>query len=124
MTVDYYRRIWTTDMSNRAVNSPWNVFSVEEWREGWRKLSRQGAYEIDFFLDLMLLAIACGLQKYMILNTSNTSSDNSYHIIDPMRFNIQPDSHIPLLLAYNTYYYESLPPCTLLDIKASVNLVQ
>ena len=59
MPVDYYRKIWVTDMANRTVNSPWNIYSSAQWTEGWRQMLIPGAYERGIFGDLMLPGIAC-----------------------------------------------------------------
>ena len=37
MSANYYRQIWTTDMCNRTIHSPWNTFSEAEWRDGWNR---------------------------------------------------------------------------------------
>ena len=121
MSADYYRRIWTGDMCNRTIRSPWNIYTDNEWREGWKKMAVPGQYELAIFGDLIVPAIACGLKKYIII--FNTVND-SYNIIDPIAFDVKPDSPIPLVLAYNLHHYESLHPCTSSDIMRSITLVK
>ena len=54
-------------------------YTDKEWIEGWRKMSVPGQYEIDYFGDLMLPAIACGLKKYiLIFNTNQNITKNSF----------------------------------------------
>ena len=49
---------------------------------------------------------------------------NSFYLIDPLTYNVKPDSPIPLLMAYNLYHYESLHPCTNTDIITSIRMVK
>ena len=64
MTIDYYRRIFVTDMANRTVNSDLNFLTSQQWYEGWNEMLVPGAYERLIFGDLMLPGIACGVKKY------------------------------------------------------------
>ena len=52
----------------------------------------------------------------------NTPDDPIY-IVDPRKFNVTPDTEVPVILAYNGSHYESLVPQTEIDEKMSVNLV-
>ena len=63
MPVDYYRKIWVTDMANRTINSSWNIYSSQKWIEGWQEMLVPGAYERGIFGDLMLPGIACGVKN-------------------------------------------------------------
>ena len=58
--VDYYRKIWVTEMASRTLNSSWNIYSPQQWIEAWREMLLPGAYERGIFGDLMLPGIACG----------------------------------------------------------------
>ena len=35
MSIDWYRRIWTTDMANRTIYSVYNTLTNQEWLAGW-----------------------------------------------------------------------------------------
>ena len=71
MPCDYYRKIFMTDMANRTVNTPWNIYSSKKWLEGWQEMLIPGTYERGIFGDLMLPGIACGVRKIiLIFNTS------------------------------------------------------
>ena len=68
MSIDYYRRIWVTDMENLLFNSQLNPgFSRSEWHAGWEQRKEDKLYEMDFFEDLVLPAIACGLKKNLLI---------------------------------------------------------
>ena len=42
-SVDYYRKIWMTDMKNRTLHDKtWNICSVKEWEEGWAEMMEWG----------------------------------------------------------------------------------
>ena len=75
-SVDYYRRIWVTDMKNRTLqDETWKIYSTKEWEDGWADMMESGAYERGIFGDLMLLAIACGTKKFiLIFNTPRLST--------------------------------------------------
>ena len=125
MSANYYRRIWTTDMCNRTIHSPWNTVSEAEWRDGWKKMSMPGTYEFDIFGDLVLPGIACGLNKYiLIFKTDWRSFQDSVYVVDPRQFNVKPDTIIPIILAYNLVHYESMIPSTSKDLEICIKLVE
>ena len=125
MSVNYYRRIWMTDMANRTINTELNIYSNQEWMAGWEQLLIPGTYERGIFGDLMLPGIACGVKKFLLIFNTNTESPHDpIYIVDPRQFNVNPDSDIPIVLSYNLSHYESIHPCTDKDIKATVNLVR
>ena len=45
MSMDWYRRIWVTDMANRTVDSSWNTLGRQQWLEGWQEMLVPGTYE-------------------------------------------------------------------------------
>ena len=49
LPISFYRQIWTTDMANRTVESPWNTVGTEAWYEGWKDMAIPGTYERGFF---------------------------------------------------------------------------
>ena len=63
LSINYYRRMFVTDMANRTVDSAWNTMSNQEWFNGWREIMQPGIYERGIFGDLLLqaTAIACGV---------------------------------------------------------------
>ena len=77
MSVDYYRRIWVTDMANRTLNTPFNILSNKaDWLKGWAEMLAPGAYERGIFGDLMLPGIACGTRKVLLI--FNTHPDTPH----------------------------------------------
>ena len=124
MTVDWYRRIWATDMKNRAKNTPYNIFTDQQWQEGWAEMMIPGIYERGLFGDLMLAGIACGIRKILLIfNTNPDTPHDPIYVVNPSQFNVQADSEIPIVLAYNMSHYESMEPCKDLDIQATIDLV-
>ena len=122
---DYYRRLWVTDMKNRTSSDPtWKILPDKEWEAGWNEMLISGVYERGIFGDLMLLGIACGLRKnLLIFNTSLDSPHDPIYVGNPRMFGVVPDTDIPLILAYNLSHYESLLPQTNNDIEESIQLV-
>ena len=125
MPVNYYRRIWVTDMANRTVDGPWNIYSAQQWMEGWRDMLTPGTYERGIFGDLMLPGIACGVKKYLLIfNTNLETPHDPIYIVDPRTFGVNPDNEVPVVLSYNLSHYESIHPLKQTDIQATVNLVK
>ena len=124
-SVDYYRRIWATDMKNRTLHdTTWNIYSIQEWEDGWTDMMQSGVYERGIFGDLMLFAIACGIRKViLIFNTSLDSPHDPVYICDPRKFGVQPNTDIPIVLAYDLSHYESMHPVEQVDVRATVELV-
>ena len=53
MSIDWYRRIWVTDMANRTVHSPYNTLeNAEDWLSGWSEMLIPGTYERGIYGDL------------------------------------------------------------------------
>ena len=122
---DYYRRIWAVDMKNRTKNDEtWKIYSDREWEAGWQEMMETGVYERGIFGDLMLLGISCGLRKrILIFNTHLDSPHDPIYVCDPCLFGIEPDTEIPVVLAYNMSHYESLHPDTDFYAVKTISLV-
>ena len=117
--------MWATDMANRTVDTDWNILSRQEWLAGWQEMLVPGTYERGIFGDLMLPGIACGIQKILLIfNTNPESPHDPIYVVDPRQFNIQPDTDIPIILAYNLSHYESMHPSTDADTRATAELVK
>ena len=125
MTVDWYRRIWATDMANRARDTPYNIFTDQQWQEGWAEMMTPGIYERGLFGDLMLAGIACGIKKILLIfNTNPNTPHDPIYVVNPSQFNVQADLEVPIVLAYNLSHYESMEPCTSADIQSTIRLVR
>ena len=54
MSIDWYRRIWVTDMANRTVHSPYNTLdNAEDWLSGWSEMLIPGTYERGIYGDFI-----------------------------------------------------------------------
>ena len=125
MSINYYRRIWVTDMANRTVNSPWNILGKDQWLKGWEEMLVPGTYERGIFGDLMLPGIACGVRKILLIfNTNLDSPHDPIYVVDPRQFNVIPDTEVPIVLAYNMSHYEPMNPCTEADNQLTAALVK
>ena len=116
---DYYRRIWVTDMKNRTLHDEtWQIYSNKDWEAGWQEMKESGVYERGIFGDLMLFGISCGMKKVLLIfNTSLDSPHDPIYVIDPRKFGVEPDTQIPIVLAYNMSHYESVHPADKSDEK-------
>ena len=125
MSINWYRRTWTTDMANRTIYSDYNTLTNKEWLEGWNQMLAPGAYERGIFGDLMIPGIACGLRKFiLIFNTNPDTPHDPIYVVDPSNFNVMADSEIPVVLAYNMSHYESMEPCSDADVNATIDLAR
>ena len=61
-SIDWYRRIFVTDMANRTLTSPYNTLPPGQWLREWKEMLGPGAYERGIYGDLMLHGIACGVR--------------------------------------------------------------
>ena len=125
MSINYYRRIWITDMENRLFNSPFNTgYTQSQWHAEWQKLKEDNVYEVDYFGDLVLPAISCGLKKVLLIfNTNINFPRDPISVINPTDYNVESDSNVPIVLAYNMSHYESIHPVNQTAIERSIELV-
>ena len=130
MTPSFYRRIWNVDLMNKILDEkiPWNPgMSRAEIREGFGELMESGVYERDFFGDMMLAGIACGVGlKILIFHTNEnitTTGHDPISVVDPRDYGGSINSEIPVVVAYNLVHFESLHPVDESDIKETVKLV-
>ena len=125
LDINQYRRIWTTDMANRTLFTEFNIYSNKEWLEGLNEMAVPGTYERGIFGDLMVPRIACGVRKYLLIfNTNLNTPDDPIYVVNPVIFNVPPDTEVPVILAYNGSHYESLVPKTEVDVQMSIILVK
>ena len=126
LSTDYYRRIWCADMENRLFESPLNPgYSFSDWHSGWNKMKESNVYEVDYFGDFIIPAVACGLKKIiLIINANPQHMRTPISVINPSSFGVSPNSQTPVVLSYNISHYESLHPADEMDIAKSIELVQ
>ena len=112
-------------MASRTLDTEWNIYSRQEWIDGWEQMKIPGTYERGIFGDLMLPGIACGIRKFiLIFNTNPDSPHDPIYVVDPRQFNVQADTVVPIILGYNMSHYESFHPQSNKDILASIDLVK
>ena len=117
LSSEVYRQIWVTEleMENSKYPSLGAGYTIEEKREHWNHLKQSGVYEVDFFGDLVIHAIARGCHKnILIFNTSLEAADPIY-VIKADEFGGYADSDIPVVVGYNQVHYESLHPISQAD---------
>ena len=126
LSVEYYRRIWVTDLENRLFTSPFNPgYSYSEWHLGFERLKESNVYEVDYFGDMVIPAIACGLKKnLLIFNTNIEFPKEPITVVSPSDWHVEPNSRIPIILAYNLSHYEGLHPIDKVSIERSIKLVE
>merc|ERR1712208_73416 len=86
-----------------------------------------GVYERDFFGDMMMAGIACGVKKVILIFHTNEDIVRTGHdpisVIDPRDYEGEIDSDIPVVVAYNLVHYESLEPLCADDVRETIKLV-
>ena len=129
-TPNWYRRDWMNKMMERIILGicPWNPsYTDEQIKVGFEKLMDSGIYEIDFFGDMMIAGIACGIKKrILIFNISENLQHDPISVVDPNHFDvrIEVDNTTPVVVAYNNYHYESLHPVDDQDKQETIKLAQ
>ena len=91
--------------------SPYRIedFSEEEWAAGWDRLRSDRIWDIDYFGDLMIIAVAHYIRKnILIINTEQGSAPVTVILGDSLGAPL--DSEYPVLVAYSGSHYESLIP--------------
>ena len=126
---NWYRRSWMDQMMKRILmgTCPWNLgYTDQQVREGFAKLQESGIYEIDFFGDMMMGGIACGIRKrILIFNTSENLLHDPISVVDPQHYDarIKIDNETPVVVAYNNYHYENLHTIDEQDTQETKRLV-
>ena len=101
-----------------------NIYTNQQWLDGWNKMLMPGIYERGIFGDLMVPGIACGVRKYLLIfNTNLNTPHDPIYIVNPADYNVQPDTEIPVV-AYNMSHYESMEPSSETDVRMTINLVK
>ena len=92
-------------------SSPYRIedFSEEEWAAGWDRLRSDRIWDVDYFGDLMIIAVAHYIRKnILIINTEQGSAPVTVILGDSLGAPL--DSEYPVLVAYSGSHYESLIP--------------
>ena len=100
-----YRQIWISELEMESSRYPslGAGYTKEEQSENWNHLKHSGVYEVDFFGDLVIHAIAKGCHKnILIFNTSLEASDPIY-VIRAEEYGGFADSDIPLFWVITRY---------------------
>eukprot|EP00091_Calanus_sinicus_P014458 TRINITY_DN3200_c0_g1_i3.p1 TRINITY_DN3200_c0_g1~~TRINITY_DN3200_c0_g1_i3.p1 ORF type:complete len:352 (-),score=80.35 TRINITY_DN3200_c0_g1_i3:421-1476(-) len=93
--------------------SPYRIedYNDVEWAQGWNLLKNEGIWDVEYFGDLMIIALAHYIHKNILL--INTDPDSpKITVIFGDQFGQQLDSDAPVILAYSGDHYESLIPHT------------
>ena len=130
MSHEYYRRIWNIDLMNKILDKkiPWNPgMTRQEIIEGFNEIMESGVYERSFFGDMMIVGIACGVEKRILIFNTNENINKTGHdpisVVDPRDYGGSVNSHIPVVLSYDLVHFESLEPVDNKDIEETLNLV-
>ena len=92
--------------------------------EKWNKLREEKVWNIDFFGDLVMPAIARGTKKKILIFSTNENLSLPIHVVTPEKFGVASDSDVPLCLAYNGVHFESMLPIHETDVQKTKDLVQ
>ena len=119
LSSEIYRQIWVTDLETESSKYP-NLgagFSKDEQKENWNCLKQSGVYEVEFFGDFVMHAIAKGCNKNILIFNTSTEAAYPIYVIKVTEFDGFIDSEIPVVVGYNQVHYESLHPVTEADIE-------
>ena len=105
--------------------SPYRIedYSEEDWARGWHQLKHSGVWDVEYFGDLMIIALAHYIRKNILLiNTDPASAPVTVVLGD--RFGRPLDSEHPVILAYSGTHYEGLLPVTDRDEAMARRIIQ
>ena len=114
-----YRQIWVTEFEMESYKYP-NLgagYSETEKHDKWNQLRHSGVYEVDYFGDLVLYAIAKGCKKNILIFNTSVDADDPIYVIMADEYGGTVDTDIPVVVAYNQVHYESMHPITQEDIE-------
>merc|ERR1711947_4333 len=97
-------------------------YTEEEIMENWNRLKQSGTYEIDFFGDLVIHAIAKGCNKNILIFNISLEAYYPVYLIQAKEFGGFTDTDIPVVICYNQVRYESLHPVSDEDIEKTKQL--
>lgn len=104
--------------------SPYRIedYSDVEWAQGWNLLKNEGIWDVEYFGDLMIIALAHYIHKNILL--INTDPDSpKITVIFGDQFGQPLDYDAPVILAYSGNHYESLIPHTGEDEEKAKSLI-
>ena len=105
-----------------AMSGRW-AESEEDWARGWHQLKHSGVWDVEYFGDLMIIALAHYIRKNILLiNTDPASAPVTVVLGD--RFGRPLDSEHPVILAYSGTHYEGLLPVTDRDEAMARRIIQ
>jgi len=91
--------------------SPYRIedYSDEDWAYGWDQLRISGVWDVEYFGDLMIIALAHVIGKNILLISTDQGSPPVTVVLGD-RFGKPLNSEHPVILAYSGTHYESLIP--------------
>ena len=103
---EVYRQVWVTELENESSKYPTlgAGYTKEEKEENWNRLKQSGVYEIDFFGDLVMHAIARGCNKNILIFNTNVDAADPIYVVEANQFGGFIDTDIPVVVAYNQVY--------------------
>ena len=121
-TPDYYRKIWMTEVEEKAYDRWHGGLSTSQWKERWTIFKESRIYENDLG-DLVLPGIAhCTKKDILIFNTSPQAFCPVYVVESSKLCDQFASTEIPICLAYNQVHYEMLIPDTDEDTQKTIIL--
>jgi len=119
-------RLKSASEGERVIGaSPYRIedYSDEDWSSNWDLLKECGVWNVDYFGDLMIIALAHYIGKNILLINTDPGSPPVTVVLGD-RFGNPLNSEYPVILAYNGTHYESLIPLTDHDERMSRIIIQ
>ena len=82
-------------------------------------MKQPGVYEVPLF-DLVPSGIAHCIRKNLLIFNTSPQAHCPIYVVPATAFGGNADSEVPICLAYNQSHYESLIPCSDLDIEKTI----
>lgn len=105
--------------------SPYRIddYNESDWAKGWDSLKNEGIWDVEYFGDLMIIAISHYIHKNILLINTNPQCPKVTVIMGD-QFGEPLDTDAPVILAYSGDHYESLIPNTKEDEEKIKELIK
>ena len=124
---DVAKQVWVTEIQeyiekHKPELIPDHLKTVSA--DSWNRLKHENEWDVDFFGEFVVPAIARGTKKQLLIFFTRVESPVPVIVVTPEEYGVEHDSDIPVILAYDGSHYEGMIPCQPSDVEKTKNLVR
>ena len=127
LTPDVAKQVWVTEIQeyiekHKPELIPDHLKTISA--VSWNRLKHENEWDVDFFGEFVVPAIARGTKKQLLIFFTRVESPVPVIVVTPEEYGVEHDSDIPVILAYDGSHYEGMIPCEPSDVEKTKNLVR